>query len=151
MCWPTSFLRFEVFATVCEVLWDFVLLVNSDVSKEHIVSVFKICQCKKSHCTSKYGYVIYQSRGIVAPKIWFDAFARAFLDFYCILISVIIIIFLSSSSYICHGVGPLVDLFWSHVSGSLFKSHHDSFCQLGNSVLLPWVTYFCLPLVYMHN
>jgi hypothetical protein len=27
----------------------------------------------------------------------------------------------SSSSYICHGVGPLVNLFWSHVSRSLFK------------------------------
>ena len=28
---------------------------------------------------------------------------------------------LSSSSYICHGVGPLVDPFQSHVSRSLFK------------------------------
>jgi hypothetical protein len=28
----------------------------------------------------------------------------------------------SSSSYICQGVGPLVDPFWSHVSRSLFKS-----------------------------
>ena len=27
----------------------------------------------------------------------------------------------SSSSYICQGVGPLVDPFWSHVSRSLFK------------------------------
>jgi hypothetical protein len=27
----------------------------------------------------------------------------------------------SSSSYICHGVGPLVDQFRSHVSRSLFK------------------------------
>jgi hypothetical protein len=27
----------------------------------------------------------------------------------------------SSSSSICHGVGPLVDPFWSHVSRSLFK------------------------------
>jgi hypothetical protein len=27
----------------------------------------------------------------------------------------------SSSSYICHGVGPLVDPFQSHVSRSLFK------------------------------
>ena len=27
----------------------------------------------------------------------------------------------SSSSYICHGVGPLVDPFRSHVSRSLFK------------------------------
>jgi hypothetical protein len=30
-------------------------------------------------------------------------------------------IFLSSSLYICHGVGPLVDPFRSHVSRSLFK------------------------------
>jgi len=30
-----------------------------------------------------------------------------------IIITIIIII--------CHGVGPLVDLFWSHVSRSLFK------------------------------
>jgi len=29
--------------------------------------------------------------------------------------------YISSSSYICHGVGPLVDPFRSHVSGSLFK------------------------------
>jgi len=28
---------------------------------------------------------------------------------------------LSSSSYICHGVGPLVDPFRSHVSRNLFK------------------------------
>jgi len=28
---------------------------------------------------------------------------------------------ISSSSYICHGVGPLVDPFRSHVSRSLFK------------------------------
>ena len=27
----------------------------------------------------------------------------------------------SSSSYICHGVGPLVDPFRSHVSRSIFK------------------------------
>jgi hypothetical protein len=27
----------------------------------------------------------------------------------------------SSLSYICHGAGPLVDPFWSHVSRSLFK------------------------------
>jgi hypothetical protein len=27
----------------------------------------------------------------------------------------------SSSSSTCHGVGPLVDPFWSHVSRSLFK------------------------------
>ena len=47
----------------------------------------------------------------------------------------------SSSSYICHGVGPLVDPFRSHVSGSLFNFWHDSFCQLGNSVSLPWVIY----------
>ena len=31
------------------------------------------------------------------------------------------IVISSSSSYICHGVGPLVDPFRSHVSGSLFK------------------------------
>jgi len=42
----------------------------------------------------------------------------------------------SSSSYICHGVGPLVDPFRSHVSRS------DSFCQLDSSVSLPWVIYF---------
>jgi len=48
----------------------------------------------------------------------------------------------SSSSYICHGVGPLVDPFRSHVSRSLFKVCHDSFCQLRNSVSLPWVIYY---------
>ena len=37
-----------------------------------------------------------------------------------------------SSSYICHGVGPLVDPFQSHVSRSLFKG-------------LPW---FLLPVLY---
>ena len=55
VCWATSFLRFEVFAAVCEVLRDFVpcSVVNSDFSKEHIVSMFKIRQCKKSSCTPK--------------------------------------------------------------------------------------------------
>ena len=45
----------------------------------------------------------------------------------------------SSSSYICHGVGPLVDPFRSHVSSSLSKLCHDSICQSGSSVSLPWV------------
>ena len=42
--------------------------------------------------------------------------------------------------YLCHGVGPPVDLFQSHVSRSLFRGPkvcHDSFCQMGNSVSLP--------------
>ena len=47
----------------------------------------------------------------------------------------------SSSSYIFHGVGPLVDLFRSHVSRSS-KVYHDSFRQLGSSIQLPWVIYF---------
>jgi len=54
----------------------------------------------------------------------------------------------SSSSYVCHGVRPLVDPFRSHVSRSLFC--HDSFCQLGNSVSLSWVVCheaFCLHVV----
>ena len=49
---------------------------------------------------------------------------------------------LSSSSYIFHGVGPLVDLFCSHVSRSLFKVYHVSFCQLGSSISLPWIIHF---------
>jgi len=32
-----------------------------------------------------------------------------------------LIIIIISSSYICHGVGPLVDPFRSHVARSLFK------------------------------
>ena len=46
----------------------------------------------------------------------------------------------SSSSYtrICHGVGPLV-FTYPEVSS---KVCHDSFCQLGNSVSLPWVIYY---------
>jgi hypothetical protein len=48
----------------------------------------------------------------------------------------------SSSSYICHGVGPLVDPFRSHVSRRLFKVRHDSFCQSGSSVSLLWVIYY---------
>jgi len=54
----------------------------------------------------------------------------------------------SSSSHICHGVGPLFDPFRSHVSRSLFKVYHDSFCQLGSSVSLPWVIYF--EAIYLH-
>ena len=96
MCWATSFLRFEVFAALFEVLWDFMPrpVVNIDVLKEHTVSVFKICQCKKSNRTSKYGYVMYQSKGMVAPQICFYTFAHAFLEFYCILTSVYLL-------YIC--------------------------------------------------
>jgi len=48
----------------------------------------------------------------------------------------------SSSSYICHAVGPLVDPFRSHVSRSLFKVYHDSFCQLWSSISLPCLIYF---------
>jgi len=47
-----------------------------------------------------------------------------------------------------HGVWPLVDPFRSHVSRSLFKVYHDSFCQLGSSILLPWVIY--LEAFYLH-
>ena len=48
----------------------------------------------------------------------------------------------SSSSYICHGVGPPVDPFRSHVSKVSSKVYHDSFCQSDSSVSLPWVIYF---------
>ena len=44
----------------------------------------------------------------------------------------------SSSSYICHGVGHLLTrsgLTYPEVSS---KVCHGSFCQLGNSVSLPW-------------
>ena len=34
----------------------------------------------------------------------------------------------SSSSYICHGDGPPVDPFRSHVSRNRFKVYHNSFC-----------------------
>ena len=54
----------------------------------------------------------------------------------------------SSSSYIYHGFGPLVNPFGSHVSRSLFKVCHDSFCQLENSVSLPWV--ICYEAFYLH-
>ena len=48
----------------------------------------------------------------------------------------------SSSSYICHGVGPLVDPFRSPEVSS--KVCHDSFCQLGNSVSLSWVIFYAV-------
>ena len=54
----------------------------------------------------------------------------------------------SSSSYIFHGFGPLVDSFRSPVSRSLFKCLPDSFCQLGSSISLPWVIYF--EVFYLH-
>ena len=54
----------------------------------------------------------------------------------------------SSSSYIFHGVGPLVDPFRSHVSRSLFKGLPFLFCQLGSSVSLPWV--ICFEAFYLH-
>ena len=58
--------------------------------------------------------------------------------------------FTSSLSLICHGVGPLVAPFQSHVSSRsdltypevFSKVCHDSFCQLGNSDSLPWVIYY---------
>ena len=56
----------------------------------------------------------------------------------------------SSSSCICHAVGPLVDPFRSHVPRSLFNVYHDSFCQLDGAVSLPLVIYFeafCLHVV----
>ena len=56
----------------------------------------------------------------------------------------------SSSSYICHGVRPLVDLFRSHLPVVSSKVYHDFFCQLGSSVSLSWVIYFeafCLHVV----
>jgi len=46
----------------------------------------------------------------------------------------------SSSSSICHVVAPLVDPFWYPEVSS--KVCHDSFCQLRNSVSLPWVIYY---------
>jgi len=47
----------------------------------------------------------------------------------------------SSSLYICLGVGTLVrsGITYPEVSS---KVCHDSFCQLGNSVSLPWVIYY---------
>jgi len=48
----------------------------------------------------------------------------------------------SSSSYICHGVGPLADPFDLTYPEVSSKVCHDSFCQLGNSVSLPWVIYY---------
>ena len=48
----------------------------------------------------------------------------------------------SSSSYIFHLVGHLLTrsgLTYPEVSS---KVYHDSFCQLGNSISLPWVIYF---------
>ena len=58
----------------------------------------------------------------------------------------------SSSSYIFHGVGPLVDPFRSHVSRSLFKGLPDSFCQLGSSISLPFYlhvvsSFSCIPVI----
>ena len=56
----------------------------------------------------------------------------------------------SSSSYVCHGVGHLLTrsgLTYVEVSSEVC---HDSFCQLGNSVLLSWVVCheaFCLHVV----
>ena len=47
----------------------------------------------------------------------------------------------SSSSYICHGVGPLVDPFRSHVSRSLFKGLPWFLLPVVSSVSLPWVIY----------
>ena len=37
----------------------------------------------------------------------------------------------SSSSYVCYGVGPLVDPFWSHLSRSLFKGLPWFLLQVG--------------------
>jgi hypothetical protein len=47
----------------------------------------------------------------------------------------------SSSSYLCHGVGPLTrsGLRYPDVSS---KVCHDSFCQLENSASFPWVIYY---------
>jgi len=56
----------------------------------------------------------------------------------------------SSSSYICHGVGPLVDPFRSHVSRSLLKGlpchhhhhhHHISVMELGHLLTCSGLTY----------
>ena len=46
-----------------------------------------------------------------------------YIYIYCVCVCVCVCVFvcISSSSYICHGVGPLVDSFRSHVSRSLFK------------------------------
>ena len=48
----------------------------------------------------------------------------------------------SSLSYFCHGVGPLVEPFRSHVSRSLFKGLPRFLLPVGHSVSLPWVIYF---------
>jgi hypothetical protein len=48
----------------------------------------------------------------------------------------------SSSSSICHGVGPLVDPFRSHVSRSLFKGLPWFLLPVGESVSLSWVIYY---------
>ena len=48
----------------------------------------------------------------------------------------------SSSSYIFHGVGPLVDPFWSHVSRSFFKGLPWFRLPVGECISLPWAIYF---------
>jgi len=48
----------------------------------------------------------------------------------------------SSSSYIFHAVGALVDPFRSHVSRSLFKGLPWFLLPAGGSISLPWVIYF---------
>jgi len=59
-------------------------------------------------------------------------------DIYlCCLYSYIITpLFSSSSSYIFHGVGPLLDLFQSHISRSLFKGLPWFLLQVGPNVIV---------------
>ena len=56
-----------------------------------------------------------------------------------------------SSSYICHGVGPLVDPFWSHLFRSLFKDHEAFYLHVVSSfscipVICPKLVLFSIPL-----
>jgi hypothetical protein len=74
--------------------------------------------------------------------VWLSRSSHSFIFFW--------LHFLSSSSYICHGVGPLVDPFRSHVSKVPSKVCHDSFCHSGSSVSLPSVIHYdaiCLHVV----
>ena len=77
----------------------------------------------------------------VHPAICMVSHFRRYKYKVCLFVS----LFTSSSSsspYIFHGVGPLVDPFRSHVSRSLFKGLPWFLLPVGASVSLPWVIYF---------
>ena len=54
-------------------------------------------------------------------SLFFPTASFSFLHIVCQFICLYICIYLSSSSSVFHGVGPLVDPFWSHASRSLFN------------------------------